>query len=75
VPELRDIPVPDQHRRVPVDADAGVVNVARLYEQLAADIRGGQRTTPDFQTALRLHRLLDSIRPSRDEHLRPAGVS
>lgn len=38
--------------------------MARQYAQLAADLRGGARTVPDFAEGLRLHRLLDAIRRS-----------
>lgn len=37
------------------------VNVAESYLRLAADIRAGTRTVPDFQYAVRLSRLLDLI--------------
>lgn len=37
------------------------INVAQIYAQLEADIRTGSRTVPDFATALRLTRLLDTI--------------
>lgn len=37
-------------------------NVGRLYAALAEDIRSGARTVPDFDEAVRLHRLLDAVR-------------
>jgi hypothetical protein len=37
------------------------VNVARLYAQLAADLRDGTRRTPAFSTAHALHALLERI--------------
>jgi predicted dehydrogenase len=36
-------------------------NVARLYRAFAGDIRSGRRTVPDFDLALRRHRMLDAI--------------
>ncbi|WP_416969615.1 Gfo/Idh/MocA family protein [Streptomyces sp. 4F14] len=49
----------------PVDVPATAVrNVAELYTALAADIRTGTRTVPDFETGLRLHGLLDTVRAS-----------
>lgn len=36
-------------------------NVAALYRRFLHDIRTGTRRSPDFQTALRLHHLLDRI--------------
>jgi len=35
--------------------------VARLYSRLAADLRTGTSTVPDFDTALRRHRTLDAF--------------
>jgi predicted dehydrogenase len=45
-------------------ADTGVegFHVAQLYARLAADLRSGERTVPDFAEGLRLHRLLDAVR-------------
>lgn len=57
-------------QEVPMDADPADAldgqarNVARLYSQLAHDIRDGGRTVPDFGTALHTHRLLDTVRRS-----------
>lgn len=43
------------------------VNVAQLYARLEADIRSGARTVPDFDVALRLTRLLDTIEAASDQ--------
>ena len=43
------------------------VNVARVYQRLESDIRTGQRTTLDFETAVRLSELLHAIDISSDE--------
>jgi predicted dehydrogenase len=40
--------------------------VAQLYSRLADDIRTGAHTTPDFETGLHIHRLLDTIRRSAE---------
>lgn len=37
------------------------INVAQIYAQLETDIRTGSRTVPNFELALRLTRLLDTI--------------
>ena len=42
------------------------LNVAELWARFEQDIRSGQRTVPDFETALRLTRLLDAIDASSD---------
>ncbi|MDN3357468.1 Gfo/Idh/MocA family oxidoreductase [Actinomadura sp. DC4] len=47
-----------------IDPAAEGFNVARLYAELARDLRTGAHTVPDFDDALRLHRLLDAIRIS-----------
>lgn len=39
-------------------------NVARLYAQAAEGLRMGERTAPDFATAVKLHRLLAAIETS-----------
>jgi len=36
-------------------------NVAQMYVRLAGELGGAQRTLPDFDHAVRLHRLLDAI--------------
>jgi predicted dehydrogenase len=39
-------------------------NVARLYRQFAVDVAEGTRVAPDFEVALRRHRLLEAIEMS-----------
>jgi predicted dehydrogenase len=46
--------------------------VARMYAQLAADIREGTHTVPDFAHALERHHLVDAIeRSSRTGSAQP----
>ena len=60
----------------PVPALAGPPqNVSQLYARLAADIRAGTRTVPDFDRAVRLTRLLDAIDTASDEGRRVAPES
>ncbi|MDQ0644349.1 Gfo/Idh/MocA family protein [Microbacterium murale] len=47
--------VPDLH------LDAPAAGVARVYAQLAADLRNGTDGAPDFTVALERHRVLDAI--------------
>jgi predicted dehydrogenase len=47
----------DDASALPVEA----ANVARLYRQLAADLRDGTRQVPGFQTAHALHTLIDQL--------------
>jgi len=42
-------------------------NVAETWARFADDIRSGKRTVPDFETALRLTRLLDAIETAAAE--------
>lgn len=37
-------------------------NVARMYSMLARDVRDGTRIAPDFDDAVRMHRVLDAIK-------------
>lgn len=52
-------------------------NVAELHRRFENDIRTGERTVPDFDTAVRLTRLIDAIENSSDQGrnltLSPAG--
>ncbi|MFF5494232.1 Gfo/Idh/MocA family protein [Streptomyces aquilus] len=58
----REVAVPPDCRTAVDVPDTAVRNVAELYAALARDIRGGSHTVPDFETGLRLHRLLDTVR-------------
>jgi predicted dehydrogenase len=53
----REEPVLDTAPGLPTSA----ANVARLYAQLAADLRDGTRKTPDFATAHALHTLIERV--------------
>ena len=59
----RTVPIGD----VPADLDGNPLNVAQLWARFEADIRNNARTVPDFETAVRLTRLLDAIDASSDE--------
>jgi predicted dehydrogenase len=51
-------PLPTALQAVP---DGPAKSVARLYEQLARDIRDGTRGVPDFAHAVRRHRLAEAV--------------
>ncbi|MCG3753847.1 Gfo/Idh/MocA family protein [Amycolatopsis sp. Poz14] len=55
-PEWTVVPVRDPSE-LPVQA----ANVGRVYDHLAADLRDGTHTVPDFATARRLHELLSTV--------------
>ena len=50
-----------------VQVSGAAVNVARLYQRLADDIRNDTRESDDFEVAVRLTELLDAIDQSADQ--------
>jgi predicted dehydrogenase len=63
----QDLPVPGRLRPVPAAVPAGPPrNVAVLYREFARAISQGQPATPDFATAVRFHRLLETIQRASD---------
>jgi predicted dehydrogenase len=62
-----DLPVPGRLSAAAAGAPAGPPrNVAILYRELARAIAGGEPVTPDFDTAVRHHRLLEAIQRASD---------
>jgi predicted dehydrogenase len=62
-----DLPVPARLSAVAAAAPAGPPrNVAVLYRELARAIAGGPPVTPDFDLAVRHHRLLETIQRASD---------
>ena len=60
-PEWTPVPVSTDHAStLPTEA----ANVARLYHQLATDLRDGSHTTPDFHVAHALHQLIEQAPPA-----------
>ena len=67
--ELSDMPIPDRFMWVPQDFPRGdPFNVGQMYSLFAEAIRTGkkQERLPTFDTAVDLHRFLDTIRESSD---------
>jgi predicted dehydrogenase len=59
---LADMAIPAKYRFVPVSVPEGsAYNVAQLYARLGQGIRSGKPITPDFNSAVVRHRLLDMI--------------
>jgi predicted dehydrogenase len=61
---LADLAVPDAYRRVPALAghqDGVAYAVAHAYVQLQDDLVDGTTVTPDFDHAVRRHRMIDAI--------------
>jgi predicted dehydrogenase len=64
---LAPLPVPASYTEVPVDMPVGPPrNVGHLYLRLAKAIRAGTAVEPDFDLAVRRHRLIDAIQRSSD---------
>lgn len=65
---LHDIDIPAHHIHVSAQMPAGeAYNVGQMYARFAQAIRTGQPCQPDFTTAVKLHRLLDTIQASSDQ--------
>lgn len=58
---LSDLPVPDNYRQVTTDPTSLSDAVAHAYRNVLDDIRNGTKHVPDFDEAVRLHQLLDTI--------------
>ncbi len=67
--ELSDMPIPDRFVWLPPEFPRGdPFNVGQMYSLFAAAIRTGQKPSrlPTFDTAVDLHRFLDTLRQSSD---------
>ena len=64
---LEDLPIPDRLTQVPEEMPAGEpFNVGQMYQSLSQAIRGRNGVEPDFDLAVKRHRLLDVIQHSSD---------
>jgi len=66
--ELSELPLPGRFAYVPADFPRGdPFNVGQMYALFADAIRTGQsRLLPTFETAVELHRLIDTIKAASD---------
>jgi len=65
---LHDLEVPARHVLAPAATPSGEPrNVGQLYMKFAEAIRSGVNHTPNFDTAVELHDLLDAIAASSDQ--------
>jgi predicted dehydrogenase len=65
---LEPLPVPASFTEVPEAMPIGPPrNVGHLYLRMATAIRSGGRVEPDFDLAVKRHRLIDAIQRSSDE--------
>jgi predicted dehydrogenase len=66
--QLSDLPVPERFVYVPPDFPRGdPFNVGQMYHLFAQAIRSGQNRAPTFDTAVDLHRFIDTIKRASDE--------
>jgi len=72
---LAVLPVPAHFTAMPPGTPAGPpLNVGHLYLRMAEAIRNGGSVEPDFDLAVRRHRLIDAVQRSSDEG-RPVKIS
>jgi predicted dehydrogenase len=65
--ELQDMAIPDRFFWVPPEFPRGdPFNVGQMYARFAEAVRTGRNSLPDFDTAVKLHRFLDTIKASSD---------
>ena len=66
--KVDELPIPDHLSWVPEDVPkTEPFNVAQLYRRLARAIGDGGQAEPDFDLAVKRHRLLDAIQRSSDQ--------
>lgn len=66
--ELADLPLPERYFYVPDDFPKGdPFNVGQLYTLFAEAIRTGESRLPTFQTAVDLHRFVDTIKKASED--------
>jgi predicted dehydrogenase len=65
--ELRELAIPERFIYVPADFPRGdPFNVGQMYALFAEAIRTGQSRLPTFDTAVDLHRFVDTIKQASD---------
>ena len=67
--DLLDLPIPERFTCVPKSFPRGTpFNVGQMYSLFAESIQSGKSTfpLPSFDTAVELHRIIDSVRQSSD---------
>ncbi len=65
--QLQDLEIPDRFVYVPSDFPKGdPFNIGQLYALFAEAVRTGQNRAPDFDTAVDLHRFIDTLKQASD---------
>ncbi len=63
--DLKELPIPDRLVTIPPEVPQGPgFNVAQLFRLMGQGIREGKNVQPDFNRALRIHRLINTIEES-----------
>ena len=66
--ELKELPIPERLTQVSGEVPLGApFNVAQMYSRLGRAIQEGTGVQPDFDLAVRRHRLLDVIQRASDQ--------
>jgi predicted dehydrogenase len=66
--KMAELPIPDEFVLVPEGTPQGApYNLAQAYTRLSDAWRSGQPVEPDFETGVRLHRLLAAMEQASDE--------
>lgn len=69
--DLRQLDTPQHYEVESLSPDLGpAYAVGHAYERIRADLQSGSREVPDFEHALQVHRLLDSVRASHESGTR-----
>jgi predicted dehydrogenase len=65
---LQEIPIPDGLKTIPEElrTSAEPYDVGQMWARFAESIRSGKSAEPDFDFAVKRHRLLDAIRRASD---------
>jgi predicted dehydrogenase len=61
---LTELPVPGSYNLAPEGPGGRALNVTNAYAHILSDLREGTRQVPDFDHAVRLHRLVDTVHRS-----------
>lgn len=62
--KIEALSIPNKYRLAPSSLPFAATNVAALYTQYALDLAQGTSLVPDFELAVRRHRLIDAIQRS-----------
>ena len=69
--ELKELPIPERLTWAPGEVPLGApFNVAQMYRRLGQAIQEGNGVQPDFDLAVRRHRLLDVIQRASDQGMK-----